>query len=129
MKKLLILAALVALPSLVSAQTITCSVSGASAKQATQYAAMLAKINAERAAASLPTYAGFPQHCAGMMLDALNSWINAQNQADADKAAAAAKAHGDETAITAHCTAAGLGAGCTKSQVACFVLTGNTACN
>jgi hypothetical protein len=129
MKRLFAVAVLLLLAASAQAQTITCSASGASTKQATQYAAMLARLNAERTIAGLPTFAGFPEHCASVMLAEFTSWVELQNRLDAEKVATAAKANGEQTAVTAQCTAAGLGAGCLKVQVACFVLTGNTACN
>lgn len=129
MKKLFLAVVLVALASAAQAQTITCSASGATTKQAAQYAAQLAVINAQRAANQLPPYANFAEHCAGMMLAAFQSYVEMQNQVDAGKAGTALKAHGDETAPTGQCTVAGLGAGCTKAQVACWVLTGNVTCN
>lgn len=112
-----------------SAQTITCSASGATPEQAAQYAKMLAKVNAERVLAGLPTFSGFPQHCSSVMLAEFTSWVELQSRLDAEKVGAAAKLSGNEVALTAHCTAAGLSAGCLKVQVACFILTGNTGCN
>jgi hypothetical protein len=131
LKKTLLLASLLFLASTVQAQTITCAVSGATAKQSTQYASFLASINTARAAQTppLPPFANFSDHCGYVMLDAFKSFVAQQDQVDAAKVAAAAKANGDTVAVTAQCTAVGLGAGCLKAQVACFVLTGNTACN
>ena len=131
MKKLILALSVLLFASLASAQTITCSASGATAKQASQYAAFLAKINAGRAAQTppLPTFAGFPEHCASVMLALFQSYVGAQTVLDSAKVAAAAEAKGDEVAPAGQCTVAGLSAGCTKSQVACWVLTGNIGCN
>jgi hypothetical protein len=129
MKKLILLAALIGFAASASAQTVTCSASGATTKQAAQYSAMLAKINAERVSRQLAPYANFNEHCADMMLSAFKSYIATQDSVDAAKAGAALTAHGDEVAPTGQCTVAGLGAGCLKSQVACWVLTGNTTCS
>ncbi len=113
------------------AQTVTCSVSGATAKQAEQYTKFLAKVNADRARQNppLPPLANFQAHCADTMLALFQAWVMQMNAEDAAKVSAATGLHGDETALPAHCTAAGLAAGCTKAQVACFILSGNTACN
>lgn len=132
MKKILALAVLlVASAAFVQAQTVTCSVTGATAKQATQYAAFLARINADRAAQTpaLPPFANFSAHCGSVMLSAFQSYVAEQTRVDSAKVVTAVEAKGDEVALTAHCTAAGLSAGCLKSQVACFVLTGNVTCN
>jgi len=131
MKKLILALSVLLFASLASAQTITCSASGATAKQASQYATFLARINAERAAQKppLPTFAGFPEHCASVMLSLFQSYVGAQTVIDSAKVAAAAEAKGDEVAPTGQCTVAGLAAGCTKAQVVCWVLTGNTGCN
>ena len=131
MKKLILTLTLVLAASISTAQTITCSASGATAKQASQYAAFLAKINAERVAQvpPLPAFAGFPEHCASVMLALFQSYVGAQTVLDSAKVAAAAEAKGDEVAPTGQCTVAGLSAGCMKAQVACWVLTGNIGCN
>lgn len=131
MKRLFLTFILVAIATSLQAQTITCSASGATTKQATQYAAFLAGINAERTAQNppLPPFANFNEHCASMMLAAFQSYVAYQNTVDATKAGAALKAHGDEVAPNAQCAAASLANGCLKAQVACFVLTGNTTCN
>jgi hypothetical protein len=131
MRKLILTALLIGFGSIASAQTITCAVSGATGKQTTLYAAFLARVNAERAAhtPALPPFANFSEHCGFVMLSAFQSYVAQQAQVDADKVATAVKSNGDAVALTAHCTAVGLGAGCLKAQVACFVLTGNTACN
>ena len=131
MKKLLLTALVLLFAGVTSAQTITCSASGATSKQALQYSAFLATVNAERAAQTPPlsTFAGFPEHCASVMLALFQSYVGAQTVKDAAKVAAAAEARGDEVAPAGQCTVAGLAAGCTKAQVACWVLTGNTGCN
>jgi hypothetical protein len=106
-------------------------VSGATTKQTTQFTAFLASLNAQRAAQNppLPPFTGFSDYCASIMLSAFNGWVAQQNASDAAKVGSQATTHGDETAPTAQCTAASLGAGCTKAQVACFVLSGNTTCS
>ena len=129
MKRLLLVVMFTAFAASVSAQTITCSVSGATTKQATQYAAMLTKVNADRVAAGKAAFTGFPPHCAEVMMAEFTSWVELQDRIDAEKISSAAKTRGDETALPAHCTAAGLSAGCLKVQVACFILTGNVTCN
>ncbi len=131
MKRLLTLVvlSLVLASSIVSAQTVTCSVTGASTQQATLYARFLAATNAERVALGLTPFSSFSEHCGFVMLSAFQSYVAQQQAVDAAKVGGAATAHGDETALPAHCTAAGLAAGCTKAQVACFVLSGNTTCN
>ncbi len=114
--------------SATAAPTVTCSVSGATTKEAAQYAVFLAAINADRVAQGLPAYAGFPQHCAGVMLSAFAGWVEQMDQADAARIGAQRVAHGDETATNAQCAAASLANGCTKAQAACSVLGGNATC-
>lgn len=128
MKKLLAAALLIVLPQLATAQTVTCSVSGLSAKQTALLADFLANVNAQRAAAGEAPFADFSAYCRNLVVQSVVSYAQQQEQVNAGKVAAAAVANGDQTAPNAQCTAAGLANGCLKSQVACFVLTGNTAC-
>jgi hypothetical protein len=127
MKKLLLVAALLCTASIASAQTVTCGVTGLTSAQTALVAKFIANLNATAAGGS--PFTDFPAYCAYTMRQNVLSYVATQQDVDAGKVGAAAKAHGDEVSITAHCTAAGLGAGCLKSQVACFVLSGNTACN
>jgi hypothetical protein len=125
------LALLLAFAAAGSAQTtVTCSASNVSTQDATDYAAMLASVNAVRASQGLPTLPNFNAHCADVMLSLLGSWnsqIQAQESARVGQKAAAT---GRLTAAPAACTYAGLSAGCLRLQVACYVLTAgaNTTC-
>jgi hypothetical protein len=132
MLKKLVLALVVALlASAASAQTVTCSVSGLSAKQTALLTDFLASVNAQRAAQTPPLapFANFSAYCQNLVVGAVLDYVRQQEQVNAAKVGAAATANGDQTAPNAQCTAAGLANGCTKNQVACFVLTGNVTCN
>lgn len=111
------------------AQTVTCSVSGLNAKQTTLLAAFLADINAHPPSGAPVPFADFNTYCGWKARNDVIVFIAAQQAVTAAQVGAQATAHGDETAPNAQCAAASLANGCTKSQVACFVLTGNTACN
>lgn len=128
MKKLILTLVLVLTASFAQAQTVACSVSGASAKQQAQYAKFLAVVNADRVAQGLEPYANFSQHCAGLMLSAFQNWIAQQDKIDAEAVARAAQANGDTAAPNNQCTLTGQAAGCTKASVACWVLTGSPTC-
>jgi hypothetical protein len=129
LKKFVLTLALVVLASVASAQSVTCSVSGLSAKQTELLAVFLASVNAERVAAEQPPFANFSAYCQNLVVGAVLSYVQRQEQVNAAKVGAAAVASGDQVAPNAQCTAAGLANGCTKNQVACFVLSGNTSCN
>jgi hypothetical protein len=129
MKKLLLVAALLCTASLAQAQTVTCTISGLSTKQTAQLAAFLADVNAHPPQGAPVPFATFAAYCGWNAKNEVLQFIQSRNDLDASKVGAQAVAHGDETAPTAQCTAAGLGAGCLKSQVACFVLSGNTTCS
>jgi hypothetical protein len=130
MKKAILTLSILLLGASLQAQTITCSVSGASTKQASQYAAFLASLNVQRAAQNPPLapFANFSEHCSSVMLSAFNSYLAQQTVVDATKVGTASTSHGDEIAPNAQCAAVSLANGCTKNQVACFVLTGNVTC-
>ncbi len=129
MKKLFVLSLAVLLAAGVAyAQTVTCSVSGTTTKQNTQFAAYLAELNAARTAQGLPTLANFAAWCADTTKAALLDYVASRSVVDSQKVGAAALAHGDETATNAQCSAASLANGCTKSQAACMVLSGNVSC-
>lgn len=129
MKKLILLAALLCSASFVSAQTVTCSVSGLNAKQTTLLAAFLADINSHPPQGAPVPFADFNTYCAWNAKQQVLQFIQQRQDIDAAKVGAQVTAHGDEVAPTNQCTAAGLAAGCKKSEVACFVLTSNTSCN
>jgi hypothetical protein len=117
--------------SVASAQTVTCSISGLSSTQTAVLARMLVRVNAERAAMSPPqaAFSTVDAYCAFAAQAAIMETIAGQKGVDSSKVGAAAIAHGDETAITSQCTASGQAAGCSKSSVACFVLSGNITCS
>ncbi len=129
MKKLILLAALALAASVSSAQTVTCTVSGLTPKQTSLLAAFLADINAHPPQGAPVPFATFNAYCSWKVKADVLQWISQQQAVDAALVGAQATAHGDEVAPTAQCTAAGLAAGCTKAQVACFVLSGNTTCS
>ncbi len=131
MKKLCLVVLLLVAPAIVDAQTITCSIAGLTPGQQAVVTRMLARVNADRAAQTPPLspFANVNEYCAFAAQANIIETIRAQQSVDAAKVGAAAVANGDNTALPAHCTAAGLSAGCSRNQVACFVLTGNTACN
>ncbi len=129
MKKVLVLSLAVLLATGVAyAQTVTCSVSGTTTKQNAQFAAFLADLNTARTSQGLPTLANFAAWCADLSKSTFLDYVSTRTKVDADKVGAAALAHGDETATNVQCTAVSLSAGCTKAQVACVVLAGNTTC-
>lgn len=117
--------------SLSSAQTVTCSVSGLSAKQTALLAEFLVDVNAQRAAQQPPLapFANFNAYCQNLVVNAVVDYVRQREVVNAAKVGAAATANGDQVAPNAQCTAAGLANGCSKNQVACFVLSGNVNCN
>ena len=129
MKKPILLAVLLGAASLASAQTVTCTVSGLTPKQTQLLADFLADINAHPPQGAPVPFVSFNAYCGWKMKADVIEFIRQRQDIDAARVGAQAIVHGDEVAPTAQCTAAGLAAGCLKAQVACFVLTGNTACN
>ena len=133
MRKLLIALVLLAASLAVEAQTptVSCTVSNLTPKQTTLLASFLANVNATRAAQVPPLapFANFNAFCADLVTRAVLDFANQQVKVDAAKVGAASEQHGDETAPTGQCTATGQSAGCTKSSVACFALTGNITCS
>lgn len=131
MKKLVLsVAAILTLAASASAQTATCSVSGLNAKQTALVADFIASVNAERAAQSPPLepFADFSAYCVSTMTRAVLDYMRQQEKVNAAKVAAAAETSGDQIAPNPQCSAAALPNGCTKNQVACFVLSGSATC-
>ncbi len=129
MKKFLLLVMILLVGSAAQAQTVTCTVTGLNAKQTAQLAAFLADINAHPPQGAPVPFANFNTYCGWNAKNEVIQFIQQRDAIDAAKVGAQAVAHGDEVAVTAQCTAAGLSAGCLKSQVACFVLSGNATCS
>ncbi len=129
MKRAFMLAVVLCAASVVSAQTVTCTVSGLNAKQTALVAQFLADVNAHPPAGAPVPFATFASYCSWNTKNEVLQFIAQQDAVNAAKVGVQSSTHGDETAPTNQCTAAGLGAGCTKNQVACFVLSGNTTCN
>ncbi len=129
MKRLILTAVLVLLGSSLYAQTVTCTVSGLNAKQTALVAQFLADVNAHPPQGAPVPFATFAAYCSWNTKNEVLQFIAQMDQVNAQKVADKAIANGDQVAPTNQCTAAGLGAGCTKNQVACFVLSGNTTCS
>lgn len=132
MRYLLVIAlAVLVLVAPASAQTtVTCSASNVSASDSLYYNQMLADINATRTASGLATLPDFNAHCSDTMLSLLASWISQKKAQEAARVGQKSAANGLLTAEPAACSYANLAAGCTRNQVACYVLTGkvNTDC-
>jgi len=129
MKKLLLsVAVLLLAASTVTALNVTCTVSAQNAKQARLLADFLADINAHPPEFAPVPFATFDAYCSWNAKNEVLQFTAQREAIDAAQVGAKASAHGDETAPTQQCTAASLPGGCTKAQVACFVLSGNTTC-
>ena len=128
MKRFMLGVSFVLIGALASAASVDCSVSGLTARQTQLLAGFLVTVNEARVAEGEEPYADFPAYCSAVMFDAVKSYIDAQKRVDAEKVADAAETFGDEIAPPAHCSAASLPAGCTKNEVACFILTGDADC-
>lgn len=122
--------------NLASAQTVTCSVSGATARQAAQFNSWLTTVvNPPRVAQGLPPFANFAEWCAANTVTSYTAGVSVQDSLDAGRLAAADESHGAETAAPAQCSSARAidatipASGCTKHQVACAVLAGNGTCS
>lgn len=131
MRKVVLALAILLLSQAAAAQTVSCTVSGLNAKQTALLSDFLAAVNAERAAQNPPQapFATFNAYCSDLVFGAVLDYVRQQGKVNAEKVAAASEANGDEVAPNAQCSAAGLPNGCTKNQVACFVLSGNTNCS
>jgi len=121
-KSLLTLAALFCSGSLF-AGSVDISIA-TTAKQDALLAKILETVNAGRD----EPFATFNDYAEYILIENVKSFVRSQQELDAQTLVNAIPDNFGDVAATPYCTAASLPAGCTKGQVACFILTGSASC-
>ena len=128
MRRLALCLAVLFVASTASAQAVvTCSVTGLTPAQTTTLGEMVAAKNA--AGGDGTPFADWPAYCSWRMRSDFIGYVQWREAERLRAIGLAVTTHGNETATTVQCTAAGVAAGCKKSEVACWVLTGSPVCN